>query len=279
MSARRVATLALLAFACERYVPVGYADALVSDADLGEQKGSPPGAPGGAGGAPDSGGAGEALGGAAGEPWTGWSADQETGDFTQWLSDLRGRRFAQASGTVEITEELARSGTHAIEATISATDGELHQAVMGRDLELAEGRYGAWYFLPVAPQTLAAVIMKLSNGGDVDRYDIDLVAVDGEVPRLRLYEHESHDFTSAPAVTSFPIGQWVHVEALYRSTPSADGRVIVLQDGNPVLDSGARPTAKDAQVVFFCGISSHDVDPAPFRVFIDDVSIAPASLP
>lgn len=45
---------------------------------------------------------------------------------------------------------------------------------MGRELELVEGRYGAWYFLPAAPQTVATVIMKLSNGGEVDRYDIDL---------------------------------------------------------------------------------------------------------
>lgn len=277
-----LASAALLALSCERYVAVGHADGLVSDADLGEQVGEPARGGGGAGGTPAQqppGGAGGAAGGEEGEPSPLWSADQETADFEQWLADGRGRRFAEGSGSVEISEELARSGTHAIEATIAATNGELHQAVMGRDVSLAEGRYSAWYYVPIMPQTVAAVIMKLSNGGVVDRYDIDLQASEGDEPRLRLYEHESRGFLTAPAITPFPIGQWVHVEALYRSTPEADGRVVVLQDGEPVLDSGARPTAVDAQVVFFCGISSYDVRPAPFRLFIDDVSIAPASVP
>lgn len=257
---------ALLALSCERYVSVGHADALVTDEDLGEQRGSP-----------STGQA--AAGGAEGEAPGLWSADHETGDFEQWLSDRQGRRFVEGSGELEISQEYARSGSYSLAATLSATDGGAHQAVMGRDLSLAEGRYGAWYFLPVAPQTVAAVIMKLSNGGDVDRYDIDLEATDGDAPRLRLYEHESGGFLPEAATSSFPIGRWVRVEALYRSTPEDDGRVVVLQDGEQVLDSGARPTANDDRVVFFCGISSHRVAPAPFRLFIDDVSITPSAVP
>ncbi len=72
---------------------------------------------------------------------------------------------------------------------------------------------------------------------------------------------------------AFPIGRWVHVEVLYRSTPSNDGRLVVLQDGAVVFDTGPRATASDDRVTFYCGSASRSVTPSPFRLFIDDVTI------
>ena len=43
--------------------------------------------------------------------------------------------------------------------------------MMGRNIELREGRYGAWFLLPEAPRADYWVIMKLSNGSATDRFD------------------------------------------------------------------------------------------------------------
>ncbi len=240
---------------CERYVPVGHLEALGAGGDAGA---------GGTEAAP------------ARVPW---AADHETGDLEQWLSDGAGRRFVQGGGEVQVSQQQAHSGAHALLATISASDGELHQAVMGRDVELMEGRYSAWYYLPASPVSDAAVIMKLSNRPTLDRYDIDLQARGGERPRLRLYAHDRGDFITEPAAVSFPIAQWVQVQVLYRSTPDSNGRLVVFQDGQQVLDSGPRSTAQDTQVVFFCGITSRNLAPSPFQLFVDDARVEAAEVP
>jgi hypothetical protein len=114
-------------------------------------------------------------GAAAGQPGdASWSANHETGSFDEWLADGQGVRYLQGSGTLALTTEHAHSGNHAFIATITANDGAQHQAVLGRDLVLEQGRYGAWYYLPAAPHADYWVIMKLSNGPAVDRFDIDL---------------------------------------------------------------------------------------------------------
>jgi hypothetical protein len=277
----------VLAAGCDRNVAVGREDARSTvggsapDAENGGERGlgaeAPIGGEAGAGGNAGSDAAGTA--GAGGDADSArWSADHETGNFDQWLGDGNGLRHVEGSGKLSLTSEHAHSGSFAFVATITANDGAEHQAVLGRDLQLSEGRYGAWYYLPSTPKADYWVIMKLSNGASVDRFDIDLeVATDGE-PHLRLYEHDSGWITE-PSSLPFPVARWVHVEALYRSTPAADGRVVVLQDGVQAVDSGPRATASDAHVAFFCGSVSRYVAPAPYRLFIDDASVSEAAVP
>jgi hypothetical protein len=257
---------------------VGHENAL--EANAGE-----PGTGGaaGAGGALAAGAAGvEMIAGAASGGESGgallWSADHEVASFDEWLGDGQGIRYEQRTGRLELTSEHAHSGSQAFKATLTTGDGELHQAVMGRNIELREGRYGAWFLLPEAPRADYWVIMKLSNGSGTDRFDLDIEAREGAAPHLRLFEHPNTWITE-PASVALPIGRWVHVEMLYRSTPNADGRLIVLQDGQQVLDSGPRVTASDDRVTFYCGSTSRSVTPSPFHLFIDDASIQAATLP
>lgn len=281
LGARPLLATALLASlaTCARDVAVGHEDALA------------------AAGEPSAGGA-DALGAGAtsGEPADGvtngggdslvggpsgallWSADHETASFEQWLGDGEGVQYEQRTGQLEVTTERAHSGTHAVTATITTDDGELHQAQLGRNIRLREGRYGAWFLLPESPRADYWVILKLSNGPETDRFDLDIEAREGAAAHLRLFEHPNTWITE-PASVAFPIGRWVHVEVLYRSSPSTDGRLLVLQDGELVLDSGARVTASDDRVTFYCGSASRSLAPSPFRLFIDDASIYADVLP
>lgn len=274
-SVARVAAVVLALSAvvgCARNVAVGHEDALSAAGtdgaagDASEMGGST------SGGAANGGAAngGDAAGGDSGRLL--WSAEHETASFAEWLSDGDGIQYEQRSGELAITTERAHSGGHAFTASIATVDGELHQAMMGRNITLLDGRYGAWYLLPEAPRADYWVIMKLSNGAATDRFDIDVEARAGAEPHLRLYEHPNM-WISEPASVPFPIGRWVHVEVLYRSTPNTDGRLAVLQDGALVFETGPRATASDDRVTFFCGSTSRSVSPSPFLVFIDDVTI------
>jgi hypothetical protein len=263
---------------CARNVAVGHEDALAAaggDATAGDM--SMTGAAGASGGAANG---GMANGGTAngGDPGGGdagrllWSAEHEIASFDEWLSDGDGIQYEQRTGQLTVTDERAHSGTHAFTASITANDGELHQAMMGRNLTLLDGRYGAWYLLPEAPRADYWVIMKLSNGAATDRFDLDIEARAGSDAHLRLFEHPNMWLTP-PASVPFPVGRWVHVEVLYRSTPHDDGRLVVLQDGALVFDTGPRATASDDRVTFYCGSAARSVSPSPFHLFIDDVTI------
>jgi hypothetical protein len=278
--------LAVLA-SCARNVAVGHEDALAAagaetgasgEPGTGGVAGNATGgsaASGGASGGGEAGGA-EAGGSDAGNPL--WSADHEVASFDEWLGDGEGIRYEQRTGQLALTSERAHSGSRSFTASLTTDDGELHQAMMGRNIRLREGRYGAWFLLPESPRADYWVIMKLSNGSFTDRFDLDIEAREGAAAHLRLFEHPNTWITE-PASVAFPVGRWVHVEMLYRSTPSADGRILVLQDGQQVLDSGPRFTANDDRVTFFCGSASREVTPSPFRLFIDDASIHASALP
>lgn len=283
MSARRSSAVWLLlvsAGACERVVAVGHEDAPVvagGGAGAGGSVGEG-GAPGGSAGEAGQSGAGAAgsagQGGSGGAPpeLVPWSAEHELGNLDEWVADGAGIHFVEGGGSVEITSELAHTGEGALVATIDPQDNVLSQAVVGRELRLREGRYGAWYYLPETPTADYWVLMKLSHGRDENRFDIDVEAPADAEPRLRLYEH-GQDWITDPAPVSVPIGQWFHVEALYRSTPDGDGRLMVLQDGAVVLDTGPRPTADSDLVAWFVGSVSWWIVPSPYRIFIDDATI------
>ena len=267
---------------CARNVAVGHEDALVpvaGEPGSGGADGLGAGATRGelAGGVMNGGSAGAELVGPPSGPLL-WSADHETASFEQWLSDGEGIQYEQRTGQLELTTERAHSGTHAVRATITTDDGELHQAMLGRNIRLREGRYGAWYLLPESPRAGYWVILKLSNGPQTDRFDLDIEAPEGAAAHLRLFEHPDNWITE-PASIAFPIGRWVHVEVLYRSSPNPDGRLLVLQDGQLVLDSGARITASDDLVTFYCGSTSRFVAPSPYSLFIDDASIYADAFP
>lgn len=281
---RALAILALGAavVGCTRNVAVGHEDALAA-ASGGDGTGGgvfEAGAGGAVGGAPPGGDAnggaengGEENGGSGGDPGPLlWRADHETASFGEWLSDGDGIQYEQRTGELAITSEHAHSGSYAFTASITTDGSELQQAMMGRNVDLRDGRYGAWYLLPEAPRADYWVIMKLSNGAATDRFDIDIEARAGGEAHLRLFEHPNI-WVTEPAAVSFPIGRWVHVEVLYRSTPDSDGRLVILQDGAQVLDTGPRPTASDDHVTFYCGSASRSVTPSPFHLFIDDVTI------
>lgn len=207
-----------------------------------------------------------------------WQADFETGDDSQWSEGGQGGPYVANAAQYLVTEDHQRSGSYALRATIDSIGQALPQAVLLRDLTRPEAYYSAWFCVRENYDTSYWVIMKfrgegpfLGNTETGDRFDIDLSTSedDGRL-HLQLDEHGGDAWLSSIPV---PIDAWFQIEAFYRSTPEANGRLVVWQDGVQVFDTGERPTAPSAEVSFGVGVAAWRVSPLPASVWIDDVSI------
>lgn len=237
------------------------------------------GATAGAGGGAIAGGGGAIAGasGSAGEgnvPTAPWSADHETESLSEWLGDGFGWEFSTWNGSVEISSERARTGQYALKSTLSSTDAR-EQAVVGRYVNLTEGYYSAWFYVPSQPEATGRVIFKLSAyDPDQDVFDITMVPKAAGGLGLTLYSHEEGRWISDPeAVPAVPLDTWFEVEAFYRSSPEPDGRVVVWQDGALVIDTGPRVTGPNERVMLVVGSVGAGSELGPVSLYVDSVRI------
>lgn len=208
------------------------------------------------------------------DPDLSWSADHESGDFDQWLGDGSGWDNAEGGSSLELSTSHAHQGNYSLRASVEPLDGELSMAFVARDVHADEGTLGAWFFLPEAPSTYHLALMKISSAPEVDRFDINVHAPEGAAPRLRVYEHDEGWITESAEV-ELPVARWVHVEVFLRTSATGQPRLAVLQDGEPVLDVGARDTVPAAPLSWLVGAAARYVAPSPYALFIDDASVVP----
>jgi hypothetical protein len=201
-----------------------------------------------------------------------WAAGHEDGTLDEWVADGFGWSNAEGSTTLEVVSERARGGERSVLVSIAPPDGELAQVFLARDVPEEEATCGAWYLLEETPDANHLVVMKLSSGASLDRFDVDLHAPGGVAPRLRLYEHEVGWITES-ATVPFPIGRWVHVEVSIRTARGGVPRLTVFQDGELLFDLDGYDTVPAAPFPCMVGAAARWVTPAPFRVFIDDVTV------
>jgi len=203
-----------------------------------------------------------------------FSAGHEAGNLDEWTADGFGWEYATQGGSLEVSSEQAHSGSRSLKSSISAT-GELDQAVVGRLAMLTEGYYSAWYFVTAWPELSGRVIMKLS-GFDPDEsiFDITVTADDSGGLRVLLWEHAVEGGISDPStVPPIPLDTWFKLEVFYRATSEADGRIVIWQDGEQIIDTGPRATAPNNRVVLIVGTVTRGSDAGPLTVFVDDVQI------
>ena len=207
-----------------------------------------------------------------------WDASLETGDVSEWSEGERGGSFVDNDAAYRVGREHAHTGEYALEASVRSIGNQLPQAMMLRDFQLNEGYYAAYFCVRENYDTHFWVIMKFmgdapfgANMSSNDRFDIDLSMSDDDGQlHLQLDEHGGDALLSPLPV---PIDEWFLIEAFYRSTPEADGRLVVWQDGVQVFDTGERPTAPSDSVTFGVGVAAWRVSPLPASVWIDDVAV------
>jgi Polysaccharide lyase len=238
-----------------------------------------------------------------------WSADHETGDFSQWESpNTAGDTGIWISGQADakIVTTHKRSGQYGNALTIYNADGDNPDDApgvrMARVGTLADphnlpqgGYYSVWYYFPQIVRS--AVWWNVFQwkrawvSGNTGSSDPVLTGNIGNRAKgnmyLYLYNHVGSDGkynTSGVGEIAFapidlPVGTWVHVECYYLWSTRKTGRITCWQDGVQIWDLqniitefnyGAIPNPRQWTINNY----SDYTDPATQTIYIDDAVIS-----
>jgi hypothetical protein len=211
-----------------------------------------------------------------------WWTDYETADFSDWTRDDLGTIWVSSGGTVDITTDYARSGSHSMRSvvlspglgTLSAGDARRSQDTPGDTF------YSAWFYVPVAitgaDYWLFSKFRSRSVATDpnslIDVWDMDILVQAGAM-HFALYHHDSGD-EPALADPEVPVGRWFQFEALLRPTADATGRLSVWVDGTLLYDLENTPTTPSAFVEWNVGGLAETISPPRATLYVDDAAIS-----
>jgi hypothetical protein len=218
-----------------------------------------------------------------------WSTDYETGDLRQWQrphAKHPGSGIFNTGGQDAIaraSDGVVHSGQWALETTIQnanrAANGPRAVRMMvwtdrswddGGDYFPDEAYYSTWMYFPHAYDPKKHPPWDPGDGGWWNVMQFKSEDASGEsqptwtlnvartqVGELTFYLHSPVNSPSSysPAQpSSFPAGNWVHVEVLYISAVGPAGRIAVFLNGERIL-------AADAVVTSLGGKTGHDPHP------------------
>ena len=211
-----------------------------------------------------------------------WWTDYESANFSDWIDDGRGSTWFASGGSVDITTDYARSGTHSMRSVVLSPGlGTLSSGTARRSEGLpVEAYYSAWFYVP-SPITateywLFSKFRSRTVASDpstfVDVWDMDIRVQDGTM-RFALYHHDSGDVAplASPLV---PLGRWFQLEALLRPTPDASGRLSVWVDGTLCYDLVDMPTMPTSYAEWSVGGIAELITPPQATLYVDDAAVS-----
>jgi hypothetical protein len=216
-----------------------------------------------------------------------WSARFETGDFSEWTGVAGGgaQAFPMPPNMIAVSNAEAHHGTYSAALTITAgSDGNQENAVLSRAGNLpVEAYYSAWYYLPhsVSVGTFW-VIFKFrmrTNPNDAstanELYDMDLATLPSGEMTLQLYDHTTAaDIPLGVTDPVVPVEAWFQLEAFYRATNDATGRLTYWLNGQQVVDIAGAPTSQTSWVEWDACSVGEDLTPQMATLYIDDCAIS-----
>ncbi|HET6151088.1 MAG TPA: hypothetical protein VFH68_26365 [Polyangia bacterium] len=219
-----------------------------------------------------------------------WSARFEGGTFDEWtlVSGGGAEAFpvnAAMTNRIEVSTEQAHHGSHAARLSIDASSAGMQQnALLSRAGELpVAAYYSAWYYVPnrVTVGTFWVIFKFRQRSVETDGatagelFDLDLVDSPSGGMAVVFYDHRlgrNVPLDVADAVA--PIGVWFHVEAFYRNTQDATGRLTYWLDGRQIMDLTGQAMAPNPWIEWDpCNIGE-TLAPSPAVLFIDDCAVS-----
>ena len=209
-----------------------------------------------------------------------WFADHRTGDLSQWVADSCGGPSNNRGASVGVSSRYAKSGDHSMALTISDVHGD-QGARMFRFCE-SEGRdelyYGVWMYFPetfVPTGGWWNVFQYKSNTSSVSDpfFIVNVKNVNG-VMSFYLYDWQER-VTYNQSKLTIPVGEWVHLEARYKSSGGEDGSISVWQDGVLLFDvAGVRTRYADGNTLWSVNNYASSIRPDPATIYMDDATIS-----
>jgi len=227
-----------------------------------------------------------------------WSADQETGDLSQWTTRGEGQTVfntgdakmpaldltsdsPSADVNVSVTTEAAHGGKHALKLSNVASNDlresgmELFRVIGPAD----DAFYSAWFMLPldftIDPSlTIVRLRSRDSDGAVLNGEELQLRSVPTGGYVLQVFNNNSA-FLREPLPEESPhiaAGRWSQIEARYEA--QVGGRLRVWLDGKLVYDLSGRPGAAGGDVVFSICNTGERFEPSPLVVYVDDAAVS-----
>ncbi len=216
-----------------------------------------------------------------------WSADHETGDFSQWIIPNRDDVGFQNTGTGigRITSEVSHSGHFAAELTISnATGAYGNQAVrlfrVSESRQYQEAYYSVWFYFPQRYSTVQwwnVLQFKSRNATNNDAFWQLNVGnrLDGPM-HFYLYDWiNQRSYTQT--IMDIAERSWTHVEVYYKQSAMDEGRISVWQDGILLIDIDRISTHYvDAIETANWSVNNYTnhINPSTATIYIDDAVIS-----
>jgi hypothetical protein len=213
-----------------------------------------------------------------------WTSLFEANNFDEWMSDGSGDAlaFPQPPNLIETAGERVHRGGYAARLTIDApAGGSRGSAVLRRagDPLPPEAYYSAWYYFPRSISIgMYWVIFKFRQQDQAtmdELYDLDLINLPAGEMSVQLYDHRRGGLVEldvpSPVV---PVGQWFHVEAFYRNTQDATGRLTFWLDGRQIVDITNQPTAPTSWIEWNACSIGQDLTPSTAVLYVDDAAVS-----
>lgn len=226
-----------------------------------------------------------------------WSADQETGDLSQWYIAAGGGEFDSGAGTSSASQDVARSGRYAAKLTIQTPGVSAVRLFRWQESHAhPEACYSAWFYFPQrydAPDWWNIFQFKSRNGPHVN--DPFWFLQVGNRPGGAMYVFltwwnglsiegprpgEAGGRVYRQSVRDIPVGRWTHLQVYLRQSSGFDGQVVVWQDGAELFNMNGVRTRYKAEN----GANEWSVDnysdgilPSPTTIYVDDAEIRAAS--
>ena len=217
-----------------------------------------------------------------------WSARFEDGTLDEWTGTPGGLVSANPMppNMVEVSNDHPYSGSYDAKLTIDAgPDGTQANAALSLKGNLPiEAYYSAWYYLPhsvtvgtfwvIAKFRMRTVADDPTTEGEL--YDLDLINLPTGEMSLQLFDHRNGGFVVPLDVTNLivPVGVWFQVEAFYRNTPDATGRVTYWLDGQQVVDVANHAMAPTPWVEWSAVSIGVNLTPSQEVLYIDDCAVS-----
>ncbi len=212
-----------------------------------------------------------------------WWTDHESGDLGDWSQNKQGGSWTLGGGTVEVAAGIARSGNHALRATVRSHEDSARSAAIalrGR-VTPEEACYSAWFWVP-APVSASEFLLffkfrSRTNASDYDTsvevWDFNVVPNRDGALVVSVHRHDTDEVFTSERPT-LPIGRWFQLEACLRAASDKTGRLILWVDGVTTFERAPLATMPSQYVEWNVGGVTQGLTPATATVYVDDAAIS-----
>jgi len=142
----------------------------------------------------------------------------------------------------------------------------------------SEAYYSAWYYLPRSISVgMYWVIFKFRQQDQAtmdELYDLDLINLPTGEMSVQLYDHRRGNVDLDVPSPVVPVGQWFQVEAFYRNTQDATGRLTIWLDGRQIVDIANQPMAPTPWIEWNACSIGQDLTPSMAVLYVDDAAVS-----